>query len=390
MHAQPPRTLKRLIKQYGPELVDDPRRTESLLNDLCGQHRREIFVLVNAQKQRVPAELLAAPAWMPRQATWARLSRQLQEKLAITEDAANWAVAAWAGALDLDLGTSKPAWPWQRRQADVSPPTSAKGKRKKRQPGKVHVQYQPGPARKSKRPSTRSKRAELAIRPGSLIWPVLHREPVTKLVVWVVILLVSVSLLVVVVNAMTRPEGSDLTTAGAGLLDTAATTPDPAAGPIRSPGTGAQRDLDYLNASVTLPSAAWVTEGPLWVRQGPSTNDPGLTTLDAKTGVTVVEFSADGGWSHISLPYDGWVSNQYLSFLTDDAAKVMVQLQVRRATAGAPLAIYTRPDAASEQVGQLDPDDTLVTVAITLDGAWQRVADPVTGWIPTQGPPAAQ
>ena len=384
MHAQPPRTLKRLIKQYGPDLVNDPRRTESLLNDLCGQHRREIFVLVNAQKQRVPAELLAAPAWMPRQATWARLSRQLQEKLAITEDAADWAVAAWAGALDLDTGTSKPAWPWQRHQPGPKAPTSAKGNTKKRQSGKVHVQYQPEPARKSKRPSIRSKRAELAIRPGSLIWPALQREPVTKLVAWVAILLVSVTLLVVVVNAMTRPEGSNAATAGSDPLDTLPVASDPAAGSSRSPGTGAQSDLDYLKTSFRLPKAAWVTEGPLLVRQGPSTGEPHLAMLDTEKGVTVFEFSADGTWSHISLPYDGWVSNQFLSFTFDDAPEVKVQLQVQRATVSAPLAIYALPDATSEQVTQLDPGDGLVTVAITLDGAWQRAADPVAGWIATQ------
>ena len=99
MHAQPPRTLKSLLKQYGQELIDDPRRTEALLRDLCGQHTREIFVLVNAQKQRVPSDLLAAPAWMPRQATYSRLSKLLQTKLALTEETPTikpYDEAAWA------------------------------------------------------------------------------------------------------------------------------------------------------------------------------------------------------------------------------------------------------------------------------------------------------
>src|SRR5690606_22352793 len=92
MHAQPQRTLKRIVKQYGRDLVYDTRRTEALLRDLSGQHPREIFVLINAQKQRVPAELLAAPSWLPYRAIHTRLSRQLQQRLAITEDAADWAV----------------------------------------------------------------------------------------------------------------------------------------------------------------------------------------------------------------------------------------------------------------------------------------------------------
>lgn len=390
MHAQPPRTLKRLIKQYGPELIDDPRRTESLLNDLCGQHRREIFVLVNAQKQRVPAELLAAPAWMPHQATWARLSRRLQDKLALTEDAADWAVAAWAGALDLSPAAAKGRWPWPRPQ-HTAPPTAttgssgntAKRKNKKRQSAQVDVQYPSEAAHKAKPRAARSSRAEM--QPGSLtlIGSYLGHEPVAKLVVWSAILLVSISLLVVVVNAMSRPAAGDETARAAG--ETQATVePDRArAAPVDPAGAALPSDLDLLTSTVTLPRIAWVTEGPLLVRQGPSTGDAHLATLQAKTGVTVDGFSADGAWSHIAQPNDGWVSNQYLSFLTDDA-KELVLLQVHRETVTAPRVIYQLPDAGSATVAHLQPGDSLVTVAITLDGAWRQTAYPASGWVPTQ------
>src|SRR5687768_9988851 len=140
MHAQPTRTLKRLLKQYGQELIDDPRRTEALLRDHCGQHTREIFVLVNAQKQRVPSELLAAPAWMPRQATYSRLSRILQSKLALTEDAANWAVAAWAAALELEALPKGDAWSWLPGKARTPPPNSGRkprGKKRQNTPSSV-------------------------------------------------------------------------------------------------------------------------------------------------------------------------------------------------------------------------------------------------------------
>src|SRR5687768_17612941 len=134
MHAQPTRTLKRLLKQYGQELIDDPRRTEALLRDHCGQHTREIFVLVNAQKQRVPSELRAAPAWMPRQAVYTRLSRMLQTKLALTEDAADWAVTAWAAALDIDSLPKGEAWSWLPHQLRApAPASSRKSRSKKRQ-----------------------------------------------------------------------------------------------------------------------------------------------------------------------------------------------------------------------------------------------------------------
>lgn len=156
MHQQPPRTLKRLLKQYGQELIDDPRRTEALLRDLCGQHTREIFVLVNAQKQRVPSELRTAPTWMPRQAVYTRLSRMLQTKLAITEDAADWAVLSWAAALDLDALPKGETWSWL--------PTSACGKRSGffARHGFRRVRFDGGPARR-----TRERRPQRPTSPPS-------------------------------------------------------------------------------------------------------------------------------------------------------------------------------------------------------------------------------
>ena len=162
MHAQPPRTLKRLLKQYGQELIDDPRRTEALLRDHCGQHTREIFVLVNAQKQRVPNELLAAPTWMPRQATYSRLSRILQTKLAITEDAADWAVASWAAALEIDAMPKGDAWSWLPGKQRTPPPSGGrKSRSKKRQNSPSGVQSQKSNTRNSARQAkARAARAE--------------------------------------------------------------------------------------------------------------------------------------------------------------------------------------------------------------------------------------
>jgi len=54
-----------LIVEYGRSLCDDPRRCEALLKDYCGAHKREIFVLVSALKNRVAADLLTASAGVP-------------------------------------------------------------------------------------------------------------------------------------------------------------------------------------------------------------------------------------------------------------------------------------------------------------------------------------
>ena len=51
--------LVELVARFGPSLVDEPQRSEALLRDLCGELRREIFVLVAALKERVGTDLLA-------------------------------------------------------------------------------------------------------------------------------------------------------------------------------------------------------------------------------------------------------------------------------------------------------------------------------------------
>jgi len=51
--------------RFGQALSEDPCRCEALLRDLCGQHKREITVLIRALKQRVATDLLGASAGLP-------------------------------------------------------------------------------------------------------------------------------------------------------------------------------------------------------------------------------------------------------------------------------------------------------------------------------------
>jgi hypothetical protein len=99
MNELPRQTLCEIIVRYGHLLCDDPRRTEALLRDFCGEHKREIFVLVNALHARVAAELLASQDRLPYEVLLARLTRRLQDNLALEEGAARWAVETWALAL---------------------------------------------------------------------------------------------------------------------------------------------------------------------------------------------------------------------------------------------------------------------------------------------------
>jgi WD40 repeat protein len=88
-----------MIARYGPALADDPRRTEALLRDFCGAYKREIFCLVSALKEQVASDLLASRDRVPHQVLLAQLTRRLRDNLALTEDAARWAVESWALAL---------------------------------------------------------------------------------------------------------------------------------------------------------------------------------------------------------------------------------------------------------------------------------------------------
>ena len=99
MNDLPRRTLSELVVRYGPSLGDDPKRVGGLLRDFCGEHKREVFVLISAAEEHVPADLRAQQDSVPHNILLAQLTRRLQENLALTQDAARWGVESWALAL---------------------------------------------------------------------------------------------------------------------------------------------------------------------------------------------------------------------------------------------------------------------------------------------------
>ncbi len=99
MNNEPREKLRELIVEYGRSLCDDPRRCEALLKDYCGQYKREIFVLITAQKNRVADDLIKAPIGVPQVMILARLVKRLEDELAMTAEAAQWAVESWVLAL---------------------------------------------------------------------------------------------------------------------------------------------------------------------------------------------------------------------------------------------------------------------------------------------------
>ncbi|MBV5309698.1 DUF1566 domain-containing protein [Chromatium okenii] len=99
MHDEPRHKLRELILKYGQSLCNDSQRCEALLKDVCGQYRKEIFVLTTALKNRVADELLKNSAGIPPTLLAARLIKRLEDDAALNSEAAHWAVESWMLAL---------------------------------------------------------------------------------------------------------------------------------------------------------------------------------------------------------------------------------------------------------------------------------------------------
>lgn len=112
--------LREIVDKYGQSVVNDPRRCKALLLDYCGQHRREVFVLNAAQEEHVANDLQDVKGGIPLPVLVAQLTRRLVDNRALAEDAARWAVEAWAYALHLTDDESSPVV--ESEQSPVAPP----------------------------------------------------------------------------------------------------------------------------------------------------------------------------------------------------------------------------------------------------------------------------
>lgn len=121
-----------------------------MLRDLCGQNRREINIVIGALDERVAADLIVKHRVVPRDVLLAQLAQRLQDHLALTPDAALWAVETWAFALgvlseqDLETRTRK------RRIVEPKPPVEHTNKNAPQSPPP-----QPPPPIQQPKPSLR-------------------------------------------------------------------------------------------------------------------------------------------------------------------------------------------------------------------------------------------
>jgi len=118
MNSDVGRLLKSFIDRYGTTIALDPLRCEGLLRDTCPRCNKEIFVLVNAVRQQVPADLLTPRHTLPAALFRGFLIKRLQDEVAFSEEAAQWAVDTWATALNLEIDP-----PRQAAIPDPAPPS---------------------------------------------------------------------------------------------------------------------------------------------------------------------------------------------------------------------------------------------------------------------------
>jgi hypothetical protein len=100
MSTTPRDVLIELVARHGEPLLASPLRCEGLLKDYCGEHRREIFVLVSCLRVGL-IEQMRRQTGPSIKLICARLALKLEQNLAISSDVAKWAVESWALALGL-------------------------------------------------------------------------------------------------------------------------------------------------------------------------------------------------------------------------------------------------------------------------------------------------
>ena len=77
MNDLPRQKLREIIEERGRSVCDDARLCEALLKDLCPECKREIQVLVAAQKEGIVTELIASQGEIPLTMVIGRLSKRL-------------------------------------------------------------------------------------------------------------------------------------------------------------------------------------------------------------------------------------------------------------------------------------------------------------------------
>jgi hypothetical protein len=349
MHQRPRTLLRQLVLYYGPAIHTEPRRVEAFLQDLCGQYHREIFVLVHAQEQQIPKELLAAGPMGGEPVLWQRLSRRLQDRLALTADAADWAVESWAMALG--VAPARYGYPRPLRFLFDYLPGSFPGLKhiplrqdifRGRSFGEFDVQW---------------KRSKLSWRSGG-VWAA------ASLLVLILFGTIAMIYRPNPTEALSRFWPSDLVGAEQVL--------------------SSAEIAEQLRKHYPLPREARIGDELVAVLAEPVKEAAPLGLLGpAGATVTIDDYTADGRWSHISAPVDGWIANQAVTVTgPENTGQVVVHLapMIGRITV-AGLRVRQAPTLDAAVLGELQEETQVVIIATLPDRAWFHIVEPFQGWV---------
>jgi|GEM_PF-6972744 len=100
--------LTKLLQQYGNGLCTDTRRLKALLSDLAIGCKRESNALIQAADCRISQELAQQANPKLDVFTYNNFVRRLIDETSVTSEAAEWAVRAWATALNKQLPPNAP------------------------------------------------------------------------------------------------------------------------------------------------------------------------------------------------------------------------------------------------------------------------------------------
>jgi tetratricopeptide (TPR) repeat protein len=101
MNGTPREKLCQIVAEHGSAVWEDAPRLAGLLQESCGDYRREVFALTSALEAGVPSELASASESAPRKVLLIRLAKRVYDELGLTYESAQWAVESWALALGI-------------------------------------------------------------------------------------------------------------------------------------------------------------------------------------------------------------------------------------------------------------------------------------------------
>ncbi|WP_289059757.1 SUMF1/EgtB/PvdO family nonheme iron enzyme [uncultured Mesotoga sp.] len=126
MKQEARKQLNEIVKRYGIEILNEPKKVEGLLRDFCGDCKKEIFSIVSALKEGVANDLASSTKGSTTKLMAVRLCKKLQDDLALSEEASIWSVESIA--ISLGIMSEKEATVFGKtvepKSAEINPGTA--------------------------------------------------------------------------------------------------------------------------------------------------------------------------------------------------------------------------------------------------------------------------